>query len=205
MSKPTKKLKEFFEGRRRELILDDWKPLKTAGGELRLKLLLRMPLLNQPFEGVPTEISEAFTGLKKDDSPIDSSKLNIMFDGMTVEFFTDDTAKLPWTNGKDGLAGGIASVTGAMFDKFAVIANGKAEKRTVDLQFVCYLGATVGMKDWAFEHLHGKLYAESVYSQSEMGNEFMQEEKKEDEAPTEQMELVPAGGDEEAEPEWEAS
>jgi hypothetical protein len=196
LANTTKKLKEFFEGRRRELTLDDWKPLKTAGGELRLKLLLRMPLLNQPLQGVPTEISEAFIAMQKDESPIDSSKLNIMYDGMTCEFFTDDVAKLPWTNGKEGLAGGIASVTGAMFDKFVTIAKGKGEKRTVDLQFVCYVGATQGMKDWAFEHLHGKTYAEAVYSQSEMGNEFMQEEKQEEEKKDDdsQLTLVPAGG-----------
>lgn len=197
----TKKLKEFFEGRRRELTLDDWKPLKTAGGELRLKLLLRMPLLNQPLQGVPEEISEAFIAMQKDESPIDSSKLGIMYDGMTVEFFTDDNSKLPWTNGKEGISGGLASVTGAMFDKFVTIAKGKGEKRTVDLQFVCYLGATVGMKDWAFENLHGKIYAECVYSQSEMGNEFMKEaepEKKEEDQG--QLALVPAGaGDEDEE------
>ncbi|HEV2174013.1 MAG TPA: hypothetical protein VGR71_10615 [Nitrospira sp.] len=193
----TKKLKDFFEGRRREMVLDDWKPLKTAGGELRLKLLLRMPLLNKDLKGVPTEISEAFNAMSADESPIDSSKLGVMYDGMTVEFFSDDVAKLPWTNGKEGISGGLASVTGAMFDKFVVIAKGKAEKRTVDLQFVCYLAATVGIKDWAFELLHGKTYAECVYSQSEMGNEFMQEEPAgEDDSQDsadEQMTLVPAG------------
>lgn len=196
MAPTQKKLKEFFEGRRREMTVADWKPLKTAGGELRLKLLLKMPILNHSLQGVPNEIAEAFKSLAADDSPIDSSKLNIMYDGMTVEFFSNEESKTPWTNGKEGLAGGIASVTGGMFDKFVLLAAGNGEKRKVDLQFICYVNATPGMKDWAFENLHGTVYAECVYSQSEMGNEFMEEpadpEEAEDDEEPAQLTLVPA-------------
>lgn len=204
MAPTQKKLKEFFEGRRREIYVADWRPLKTAGVELRLKLLLKMPILNHSLQGLPTEISEAFEGLAADDSPIDSSKLNIMYDGMTVEFFSNEEAKTPWTNGKDGLAGGIASVTGALFDKFVMVAAGKGEKRKVDLLFLCYVSATPGMKDWAFENLHGTVFAESVYSQSEMGNEFMEEEKtaEDEEEESEQLTLVPANAEAQAEPDW---
>lgn len=199
---PTqKKLKDFFEARRREMTVADWKPLKTAGGELRLKLLLKMPILNHSLQGVPTEIAEAFKGLAADDSPIDSSKLNIMYDGMTVEFFSNEEAKTPWTNGKDGLAGGVASVTGALFDKFELKAAGKGDKRKVDLQFICYVNATPGMKDWAFESIHGTVYCEATYSQSEMSEEFMKEaepnsENDAQEEESEQLTLVPAGSDE---------
>lgn len=195
----TKKLKDFFQARRREMTLDDWKPLKTAGGETRLKLSLRMPLLNKDLQGVPIEISEAFNAMSADESPIDSSKLGIMYDGMTVEFFSDDVANLPWTNGKDGTSGGIASATGAMFDKFVVVASGKAEKRAVDLCFICYVPLNVGLKDWAFELLHGKTYCEASYSQSEIGNEFMQEVEPAKEQETPQLELVPAGDEEDDE------
>lgn len=198
----VKKLKEFFEGNRREMVLDDWRPLRSAGGETRFKLHLRMPLLNHNQTGVPEEISKAFGGLAADDSPINQSRLNIMYDGMTVEFFTDDQAKLPWSNGKDGLQGGIASVTGVMFDKFVLVANGKGEKRTVDMEFIAYVSATPGMKDWTFENLHGTVFCEAEYSQSEMGEEFTrddpdakkeEEEEEEEEEEPKQMALVPSG------------
>jgi len=203
MAPTQKKLKEFFEGRRREAVLDDWRPLKSAGGEMRFKLLVRMPLLNHDLQGVPEEISKAFQGLAEDESPINSSKLNILYDGMTVEFFTDDSAKLPWTNGKEGVQGGLASVTGVLFDKFALIAKGKGEKRTVDLVFIAYVSATQGMKDWTFENLHGTVFMEAVYSQSEMGEEFMREdpdrkseaavEEEDEEEESPQLTLAPAG------------
>lgn len=176
MAAQQKKLKVFFEERRREVILADWRPLKSSGGEMRLKLLLRMPLLNKDLQGVPEEISRAFNEMSEDDSPINSSKLNIIYDGMTVEFFSDEKIRTPWTNGKDGINGGNASVTGVLLDKFAVIAKGKGEDRGVDLFFIAYVTCNVGMWDWAKETLHGTTFMEAVYSQSEMDNAFTKEE-----------------------------
>lgn len=177
MAAQQKKLKVFFEERRREVILDDWRPLKSAGGEFRLKLLLRMPLLNKEEHGIPEEISKAFNDMRLDESAINSSKLNILYDGMTVEFFADEKTRTPWTNGKDGINGGNASVTGVLLDKFVLIAKGKAEKRTVDLAFIAYVTCNVGMKDFVFDNLHGTTFMEAVYSQSEMDNSFMKDEE----------------------------
>lgn len=191
MAAQQKKLKVFFEERRREVILADWRPLKSSGGEMRLKLLLRMPLLNKDLQGVPEEISRAFNEMSEDDSPINSSKLNIIYDGMTVEFFSDEKIRTPWTNGKDGINGGNASVTGVLLDKFAVIAKGKGEDRGVDLFFIAYVTCNVGMWDWAKETLHGTTFMEAVYSQSEIDNAFMKEEAKTEEEAEEESEDEP--------------
>jgi hypothetical protein len=193
MAPQQKKLKVFFEERRREVILDDWRPLKSSGGEMRLKLLLRMPLLNRGEEGIPEEISHGFNDMRLDDSPINSSKLNIMYDGMTVEFFTDEQMRTPWTNGKDGIQGGNASITGVLLDKFVLIAKGKGEKRSVDLSFIAYVTCNVGMKDWVFEYLHGTSFMEATYSQSEIDNAFMREEKATEEAEEEESPQLTLG------------
>jgi hypothetical protein len=209
MAPTQKKLKEFFGNKRRKMILDDWRPLKSAGGEFRIKLLLRLPLLNESHLGVPDEISRAFNEMSQDDSPIDSSKLNILYDGMTVEFFATEESQLPWNNGKEGSQGGHASVTGVLFDKFVVIAKGKGEKRTVDLAFLAYVSLTPGIKDWIFENLHGTVFGEATYSQSEMGNEFMKEDPDEEPSTDDsqeeegaQLTLVPSNAAPEPEPDW---
>lgn len=162
-------LKEFFEGRRRKLYLRQYTHLKTRAGEERIKLDLTMPLLNESAQGIPIPISDAFMPMAKDESAIKRSNLNIEFKGMTIEFFSDDTSRTPWT-GKDG----IASATSATLCRFALISEGVGEKRTLDLQFVCYLPANVALLEWARPHLHGSFFGEATYSQSEM--EFTPEE-----------------------------
>lgn len=160
---PVTTLKDFFEKRRRRLSLLRYTHLKTRAGEERLKLELKMPLLNESLQGVPELVSQAFDPMAKDASAIKRSNLNIEYKGMTVEFFSNDQAAEPFI-GKEG----IASATGALLTKFALVAEGESDKRTLDLVYVCYVPASVALLDWARQHLHLDFFGECEYSQSEL-------------------------------------
>jgi hypothetical protein len=163
MAASTTVLKEFFEGRRRKMFLLRYTHLKTRAGEERIKLELKMPMLNEELQGIPETISEAFETMAKDKSAISRSALNIEYKGMTIEFFSADNSPEPFT-GKEGMA----SATSAMLCKFALVAAGEGEKRELDLQFTAYVPANVAMLDWARLHLHNAFFTEAEYSQSEM-------------------------------------
>jgi hypothetical protein len=106
----------------------------------------------------------------EDSSQIASTKINAYLEGMTVQLFATDESKSP-----------SVSATGATFKKLAVVAAGKGEKRTLDLNAVIYIPANVNVRDWAWEHLHGVAFLESVYSQSEM--DFADEGRNSDDGP----------------------
>ena len=154
--KPTK-LQQLFEGHRRKASLVAWTHLRTTAGESRIKLDLRLPLLNESVLGMNGAIEEGFTVMAKDDSKIDRTSLNVILEGMTLESFTTDKIKHP----------SVVS-TGVRFQKLALVAAGEGEKRTIDLSMVAYIPASIQLRDWAWENLHATFYLETEYSQSEM-------------------------------------
>jgi hypothetical protein len=173
-TKPQK-LTQFFEGNRRKAFLIAWSHLKTKAGESRLKLEIKMPLLNEPVVGINGAIAEAFEVMAKDDSRIDRTSLNVELEGMTLECFTTDDPK----SSKHP----SVSSTGVKMVKLAIVASGEGEKRELNLLLVAYLPASIQLRDWAWTHLHSEFHAEAVYSQSEMefSNEPAEEEEDEDE------------------------
>ena len=58
MAKQLARLKDFFEGKRRRCTLDDYHQLKSQGNENRMKLMISMPLSNQPVDGIPDEFRD---------------------------------------------------------------------------------------------------------------------------------------------------
>jgi hypothetical protein len=118
---------------------------------------LRLPLLNESVVGMNDVMAEAFTLMAKDQSKISRTSLNVEMEGMTLECFATDTMKSP-----------AVLTTGVKFQKFALVASGEGEKRTLDLTMVAYLPASIQLRDWAWDNLHATFYLESVYSQSEI-------------------------------------
>lgn len=157
-NKPTK-LQNLFEGRRRRASLNAWTHLRSSAPESksRIKLELRLPLLNESLVGMNGPVSDAFTVMAKDDSTIERTNLGVHLEGMTLEFFATDGAKSP-----------AVSSTGVKMLKLALIAAGEGEKRTIDLSITAYVPASIQLRDWAWEHLHADFHLEAVYSQSEM-------------------------------------
>jgi hypothetical protein len=155
-SKPTKLL-NFFEGHRRKASLNAWTHLRTKAGESRIKLDLKLPLLNESVIGMNGAISEAFQVMAKDDSKIARTSLNVELEGMTLELFSTDSIKSP-----------AVSCTGVKLLKLALIAAGEGEKRTIHLGITAYVPASMQLRDWAWDHLHNEFHLEAVYSQSEM-------------------------------------
>lgn len=168
MAKPkVTKLMNFFESHRRRASLTAWSHLKTKAGESRIKLDLRIPLLNEPVVGMNDAIGEAFTVMAKDESKIDRTSLNVELDGMTLEAFSTGDVKHV-----------SVSSTGVKMVKLALVAAGEGEKRTVDLLLTAYAPASIQLRDWAWDHMHAEFHIEAVYSQSEL--EFSDEPDEED-------------------------
>jgi hypothetical protein len=169
LAKPkVTKLLNLFEGHRRRARLEQWSHLITKAGESRIKLDLRLPLLNEPVVGMNGAISEAFTVMAKEDSKIDRTSLNVEMEGMTLEAFsTADVKHVAVSN------------TGVKMVKLALVAAGEGEKRTVDLLITAYVPASIQLRDWAWDHNHQEFHLEAVYSQSEL--EFSDEPEEESE------------------------
>lgn len=171
------KLTNFFEGRRRKAFLQSWTHLKTRAGEPRIKLELRLPLLNEPVVGMNEAIGEAFGLMAKDGSAIGRTALNVELEGMTIDFFTTSDTKTSKTKN--------LSRSGAKMVKLAIDTEGEADKRAIHLAVTAYLPAGPEVRDWAWEHLHCEFGMEAVYSQSEMefgdGEEAETEEEEEEE------------------------
>ena len=155
-SKPTK-LQNLFEGHRRKAFLVAWSHLRTKAGESRIKLDLKLPLLNESVQGINDAIAEAFGVMAKNESKIDRTTLNVEMEGMTLEAFSTAEHRIP-----------AVSSTGVKILKLALVAAGEGEKRTLDLVMVAYVPASVQLRDWAWEHLHKEFHLEAVYSQTEM-------------------------------------
>ena len=157
MNKPTK-LQQLFEGHRRKASLMAWTHLRTKAGESRIKMDLKLPLLNESIVGMNDVMGEAYTLMAKDESKISRTSLNVEMEGMTLECFATDDPKSPKA----------LMSTGVKFQKLALVAAGEGEKRTLDLTMVAYLPASIQLRDWSWENLHATFFLESVYSQSEM-------------------------------------
>ena len=185
MAKPkVTKLQNLFEGRRRRARLEQWTHLITKAGESRIKLDLRLPLLNESVVGMNGAISEAFSVMAKDDSKIDRTSLNVELEGMTLETFS--TAEVKHVS---------VSSTGVKIVKLALVAAGEGEKRTVDLLMTAYVPASLQLRDWAWDHNHQEFHLEAVYSQSEMDFSDIPDEESEnedgEEEETEEAETAP--------------
>jgi hypothetical protein len=178
--KPTK-LTSFFEGHRRRAFLVAWTHLKTTAGESRIKLNLRVPLLNESVIGMEENISAPFSIMAKDGSTVGRTSVNVELDGMTLDCFA--------THDPVASKERIVSSTGVKMVKLALNPASEDEKKEINLEFVAYVPASVQVRDWAWTHLHQEFGLEAVYSQSELtfddpgDDDLAGEEEEEEEEP----------------------
>jgi hypothetical protein len=170
----------LFEGHRRRARLEQWTHLITKAGESRIKLDLRLPLLNESVIGMNEAIGEAFTVMAKNDSKIDRTSLNVEMEGMTLEAFSTSEVKHV-----------SVSSTGVKMVKLALVAAGEGEKRTVDLLLTAYVPASIQLRDWAWDHNHKEFHLEAIYSQSELEFSDEPDESDDDEPKEEDEDLDP--------------
>lgn len=158
--KNQKRLKDFFEGRRRQCELQDFHVLKNTAGEKRMKLSIIMPLSQMPMEGIPDAFVEQFILMEREKSALNFAKISVVLDGASFSVFSTDTT-----------ATSVLNVNAATLQDFRLIGEGSEEKRKVSLEFIAYLPATVKLKDWSFDHLHSDFFLEVVPAQTELNLE----------------------------------
>lgn len=167
MAKQLARLKDFFEGKRRRCTLDDYKQLKSAGNENRMKLMISMPLSNHPVDGIPDEFTEEYALMEKGNSAANFKKIAVEVKAATFTIFSTDTIK------NHSVRAGSCTLNG-----FRLIGTGVEEKRTVSLDLVVYIPWSEGLHAWCAENLHGDFFCETVPSQMELVEEEKPKVKK---------------------------
>jgi hypothetical protein len=165
--KNQKRLKDFFEGRRRQCELQDFHVLKNTAGEKRMKLSIRMPLSQMPMEGIPDAFVDQYILMEREKSALNFAKIFVILDGASFTIFSTDVS-----------SASVLNVNAATLQDFRLIGEGSEEKRRVFLEFIAYLPATVKLKDWSFDHLHSDFFCEVVPAQTELNLEEQPPAKK---------------------------
>jgi len=93
MAKQKTKLKEFFEGRRRQCELQVINVLKNKAGERRIKMSVIMPLSGQPVTGMPDIFTEPYMLMQKEKSTLNFSKIDVAVNEAAFNIFSTDTIK----------------------------------------------------------------------------------------------------------------
>ena len=164
MAKQRTKLKDFFEGKRRRVRLQDFRVLKDEKDILRIKLSVKMPLSNQPADGMNDCFSDPYFLMAKEKGSLNYSKVNVAVDNATFHVFSTDSQQRP----------SVRAATSNL-QTFRLTAEGVDEKREVSLEFNAELPVTDAEDDplmnWAIKHLHADFFVEAVPSQMELETE----------------------------------
>ena len=157
MAKQLARLKDFFEGKRRRCTLDDYHQLKSQGNENRMKLMISMPLSNQPVDGIPDEFTEEYALMEQENSAANFKKIAVEVKAAKFTIFTTDTIKSH-----------VVRSDGCTLNGFRLIGTGVEDKRTVSLDFVVYMPWGEPLHKWCSDTLHADFFAETVPSQREL-------------------------------------
>lgn len=157
MAKQKTKLKSFFEGKRRECVLQNYHPLESRAGEKRFKLFVAMPLSNKPVDGMPEAFVEQYELMEREKSVLNHSKVGSIVEDATFQIFATDTVTKP----------AIKSV-GVILQNLKLIGVGIGESREVSLEFEAYVAGSIALKDWLYEHIHKTFFTEVEPSQMEL-------------------------------------
>jgi hypothetical protein len=154
MAKQLARLKDFFEGKRRRCTLDDYHQLKSSGNENRMKLMISMPLSNEPVSGLPDEFTEEYALMEKENSAANFKKIAVEVKSAKFTIFTTDTIK-----------SNVVRTDGCTMNSFRLIGQGAEDKRKVSLDFVVYIPWSDNLHKWCAENLHGAFFCETIPSQ----------------------------------------
>jgi hypothetical protein len=167
MAKQLARLKDFFEGKRRRCTLDDYHQLKSQGNENRMKLMISMPLSNQPIDGLPDEFTEEFALMEREKSAANFKKIAVEVKAAKFTIFTTGTIKSH-----------VVRTDGCTLNSFRLIGDGVEDKRKVSLDFVCYMPFSETLHKWCSDTLHGDFFSETVPSQMELKEEEQEDTAK---------------------------
>jgi hypothetical protein len=167
MAKQLARLKDFFEGKRRRTTLDDYHQLKSTGNENRMKLMISMPLSNQPVDGLPDEFTEEYALMEREDSAANFKKIAVEVKAAKFSIFTTDTIR-----------GHVVRTDGCTLNNFRLIGTGIEEKRKVSLDFTVYIPWSETLHKWCSDTLHGDFFCETVPSQMELQEDEPEEKPK---------------------------
>ncbi len=156
MPKATK-MTNFFHENRRECVLGDYRVLQTTGEEKRLKMEFAMPISNKSIVGMPEWVSDPWTVMEKEKSLTLRSNIDVMLEGMTLDFYSTGSIKHR-----------ALTSSGAKLGGFHLLTAGEGEKKETALHFTVYLPGSIQLRDWAWENHRQTFFAEFAYSQSEI-------------------------------------
>lgn len=168
MAKQAKKMADFFDARRRSCFLLRSELLKSRGKEMRKKMFISMLLSATNLSTCPEPFLTQFAVMAKDDSALNRATIDVEFASMAVRIFSTDASTEP-----------AVRVNGALIHRFAMVAEGVGEKRTVSLEFLLYLPAPIALHEWEYHHMHGEFFLEAVQEQGtlDLSNEADDEEE----------------------------
>src|ERR1700733_13448380 len=120
MGQQSKKLTDFFGGRRRSCMLIQSVLLKSKGNEKRMKLTVSMPLSGTNLTNAPEPFLTQFMVCEKEDSASNHAAIDVQFDSMAASIYSTDDIVNP-----------TVLSHGALLHRFAMIGKGTGDKRTV--------------------------------------------------------------------------
>ena len=118
MGKQSKKLTDFFGGRRRSCMLIQSVLLKSKGNEKRMKLTVSMPLSGTNLTNAPEPFLTQFMVCEKEDSASNHAAIDVQFDSMAASIYSTDDIVNP-----------TVLSHGALLHRFAMI--GRARRQTI--------------------------------------------------------------------------
>ena len=157
MAKQARKMSDFYDSRRRRCTLVKSELLKSKGNEKRMKLLVSMLMSGTDLAHCPEPFLTQFGVMEKQDSATNRAVVDVQFDSMAVRIFSTD-----------GIVEPTVDIAGALLHRFSMVGEGVGEKRTVSLDFLIYLPATLNLRTWEWDHIHGEFFLEAVQSQGSL-------------------------------------
>ena len=122
-----------------------------------MKLMISMPLSNQPVSGLPDEFTEEYALMEREESAANFKKIAVEVKAAKFTIFTTDTIK-----------GHVVRTDGCTLNSFRLIGTGIEDKRTVSLDFVVYIPWSENLHKWCSDTLHSDFFCEVVPSQMEL-------------------------------------
>lgn len=154
MAKKNAKIRDFFEGKRRQCTLTDYRQLKSKENVRRMKLMISMPLSHTTVHGMPAAFIEEYALMEKESSVANYKKIFAEMEGAKFSIFSTDTIKRC-----------AVRSDGVMLSNFRLVGEGIGDKRTVHLEFTAEIPWSMELRDWCSETQHSDFFSETIPTQ----------------------------------------
>lgn len=168
--------RDFFPKHRRKLELDDWKPLRNAQGEKRIRLDFLMPLTGQQIVAMPAFVSSVYERVDVENSPVKDVDLMTELEGMTLEAYETESSKpmeYQWGLGLDEAKAAEAErrrkllLTNCELRNFKLVRITRDKQAIVALSFSCTTRSDSFLAVWAERYNGATFWAEFTASELE--------------------------------------